>query len=190
MNRLRQAYETHLNTNSPRVKKTWSTTVESNHVKPPYQDGAQPESMSWRKREAKVGALGVELNPRPVDYRSTTLPLSYKGELEPVEAFETSPCRLRSDRYRHLSYTGKLTAWMRFVIFTHPEYMAVTADRTAASASIPGRPMTDRATVKCVRFLFMAEMTEWLTFRQFRVHPIFFPRPDIMGCFRRRVDVV
>lgn len=27
--------------------------------------------------------------------------------LEPVEAFETSPCCLRNSRYRHLSYTGK-----------------------------------------------------------------------------------
>lgn len=36
--------------------KNWSSLVESNHVMPPYQDGAQPESLGWKIYGAGDGA--------------------------------------------------------------------------------------------------------------------------------------
>jgi hypothetical protein len=104
-NSANAAYETAvmLQLNLPAFE-LWSSAVESNHVEPPYQDGAQPESMRWKKIEH---LLRIELSHQP--YRSCAPPSTHQV---PNGASQRTRTALSCLRNRHVAvYVCKAHLW-------------------------------------------------------------------------------
>jgi hypothetical protein len=100
--------------------------VESDHVKPPYQDGAQPESMRWIRMEH---LLRIELSHQP--YRSCAPPSTHQVPNGALCPSRTDFDRIQADHIAGNVYRAEMEP-RRGLELRSPAYETGTSPPTSA----------------------------------------------------------